>query len=164
MIIFILLISRHGKTRLNKFYIPFNQRERHTIQRDVSCPPLTTQVSSMIIGRSSRLTHFLEWRDYKIVFKRYLSSSYYQICITLLRSRHRKGRQRADCAGYHPPFRRSPWPLLRQRLRAWLDLQLSLGVLYPWGDDHRRSHHGEQQEVDLEDGGAQWQHDGRSFF
>jgi len=28
------------------------------------------QVSSMIIGRSSRLTHFLEWRDYKIVFKR----------------------------------------------------------------------------------------------
>ena len=27
----------------------------------------------MIIGRSSRLTHFLEWRDYKIVFKRYAS-------------------------------------------------------------------------------------------
>ena len=25
----------------------------------------------MIIGRSSRLTHFLEWKDYKIVFKRY---------------------------------------------------------------------------------------------
>eukprot|EP00347_Sterkiella_histriomuscorum_P003720 403363204 len=31
------------------------------------------QISSMIIGRSSRLTHFLEWRDYKIVFKRYAS-------------------------------------------------------------------------------------------
>ena len=27
----------------------------------------------MIIGRSSRLTHFLEWRDYNIVFKRYAS-------------------------------------------------------------------------------------------
>ncbi|CDW71971.1 sigma adaptin [Stylonychia lemnae] len=27
----------------------------------------------MVIGRSSRLTHFLEWRDYKIVFKRYAS-------------------------------------------------------------------------------------------
>ena len=25
----------------------------------------------MVIGRSSRLTHFLEWRDYKIIFKRY---------------------------------------------------------------------------------------------
>ena len=28
----------------------------------------------MIIGRSSRLTHFLEWRDYKIVFKRYYTT------------------------------------------------------------------------------------------
>jgi len=27
----------------------------------------------MIIGRSSRLTQFLEWKDYKIVFKRYAS-------------------------------------------------------------------------------------------
>lgn len=35
--------------------------------------PLTFQISTMIIGRSSRLTHFLEWRDYKIVFKRYAS-------------------------------------------------------------------------------------------
>ena len=25
----------------------------------------------MVIGRSSRLTHFLEWRDYKLIFKRY---------------------------------------------------------------------------------------------
>ena len=25
----------------------------------------------MVIGRSSRLTHFLEWRDYKIIFKRW---------------------------------------------------------------------------------------------
>ena len=32
----------------------------------------------MVIGRSSRLTHFLEWKEFKIVFKRYsptLSSS-----------------------------------------------------------------------------------------
>ena len=64
MIVFILLISRHGKTRLNKYYKPFNQKERTSIQREIS---------SMIIGRSSRLTHFLEWRDYKIVFKRYAS-------------------------------------------------------------------------------------------
>jgi len=41
MIIFILLISRHGKTRLNKFYIPFNQKERHVIQREVLLPSLT---------------------------------------------------------------------------------------------------------------------------
>ena len=34
----------------------------------------------MIIGRSSKLTHFLEWRDYKIVFKRY-ASLYFAACI-----------------------------------------------------------------------------------
>ncbi|TNV72634.1 hypothetical protein FGO68_gene3625 [Halteria grandinella] len=64
MIVFMLLISRHGKTRLNKYYKPFNQKERQSIQKEIS---------TMIIGRSSRLTHFLEWRDYKIVFKRYAS-------------------------------------------------------------------------------------------
>lgn len=31
-----LLISRHGKTRLNKYYKPFNQKERTTIQKEVS--------------------------------------------------------------------------------------------------------------------------------
>lgn len=31
-----LLISRHGKTRLNKYYRPFNQKERTTIQKEVS--------------------------------------------------------------------------------------------------------------------------------
>ena len=31
-----LLISRHGKTRLNKYYKPFNQKERQSIQREVS--------------------------------------------------------------------------------------------------------------------------------
>ena len=34
----------------------------------------------MIIGRSSRLTHFLEWREYKIVFRRY-ASLYFACCI-----------------------------------------------------------------------------------
>ena len=34
----------------------------------------------MVIGRSSKLTHFLEWRDYKIVFKRY-ASLYFVACI-----------------------------------------------------------------------------------
>ena len=35
MIVFILLISRHGKTRLNKYYKPFNQKDRTTIQKEV---------------------------------------------------------------------------------------------------------------------------------
>ena len=34
----------------------------------------------MIIGRSSKMTHFLEWRQYKIVFRRY-ASLYFAACI-----------------------------------------------------------------------------------
>ena len=33
------------------------------------------QIGTMVIGRSSRLTHFLEWREYKIVFKREVRSN-----------------------------------------------------------------------------------------
>ena len=71
MINFILLISRHGKTRMNKYYKDFTQKERTSIQKEIS---------TMVIGRSSKLTHFLEWRDYKIVFKRY-ASLYFVACI-----------------------------------------------------------------------------------
>ena len=71
MINFMLLISRHGKTRLNKYYKHFTQKERQQIQKEIS---------TMVIGRSSKLTHFLEWRDYKIVFKRY-ASLYFVACI-----------------------------------------------------------------------------------
>ena len=44
------------------------------------CFQLLIQIGTMIIGRSSKLTHFLEWRDYKIVFKRY-ASLYFAACI-----------------------------------------------------------------------------------
>ena len=71
MINFILLISRHGKTRMNKYYKHFTQKERQNIQKELS---------TMVIGRSSKLTHFLEWREYKIVFKRY-ASLYFVACI-----------------------------------------------------------------------------------
>ena len=64
MIQFLLLISRHGKTRMNKYYRHYTQKERQVIQREIG---------TIIIGRSSRLTHFLEWREYKLVFKRYAS-------------------------------------------------------------------------------------------
>ena len=102
-----LLISRHGKTRMNKYYKHFTQKERSSIQREVSyiiwylaCVYLQPiydpsnpkllfpqhyfiiilQISTLVIGRSSKLTHFLEWRDYKIVFKRY-ASLYFVACI-----------------------------------------------------------------------------------
>ena len=64
MILFLLLISRHGKIRLSKFFTPFTTKERNKIMKDCS---------GLVIGRSSRLTNFLEYQDFKLVFKRYAS-------------------------------------------------------------------------------------------
>lgn len=36
MIQFLLLISRHGKTRLNKYYRHYTSKERTAIQKEVS--------------------------------------------------------------------------------------------------------------------------------
>ena len=85
MIQFLLLLSRHGKTRMCKYYSPFPEKDRKNIQKEVShTPPFNSfaflQIGTMIIGRSSKLTHFLEWRQYKIVFKRY-ASLYFAACI-----------------------------------------------------------------------------------
>jgi len=36
MIVFLLLISRHGKTRMNKYYRQFTHKERISIQKEVT--------------------------------------------------------------------------------------------------------------------------------
>jgi len=71
MINFFLLISRQGKTRLTKWYHTVSQKEKGRILREVS---------SSVLGRPSRMCNFLEWRDQKIVYKRY-ASLYFVACI-----------------------------------------------------------------------------------
>ncbi|SBT35149.1 AP-1 complex subunit sigma, putative [Plasmodium ovale wallikeri] len=62
MIHFVLLISRQGKTRLAKWYIPLSQKEKAKIIRE------TSQIT---LNRTPKLCNFVEWREYKLVFKRY---------------------------------------------------------------------------------------------
>jgi len=64
MIRFLLLISRQGKSRLTKWYTPYPHKQKSKIGREV-----TTQC----LERQSKLCNFLEWRDGKIVYKRYAS-------------------------------------------------------------------------------------------
>ncbi|KAJ9459141.1 AP-1 complex subunit sigma-2 [Diplonema papillatum] len=64
MIQFILLISRQGKVRLAKWYTPFSGKDKSKAVREIS---------NMVIGRMGKLCNFLEWRDYKIVWRRYAS-------------------------------------------------------------------------------------------
>ena len=58
---FILLISRQGKTRLAKWFVPQPQKERQKTIREIA---------QLVLNRLPKLCNFLEWRDYKLVFKR----------------------------------------------------------------------------------------------
>ena len=64
MIHCIMLINRQGKIRLIKWYESSNIPNRLKYIKDVAIT---------VIGRSSRLCNFLEWGEYKIVYKRYAS-------------------------------------------------------------------------------------------
>lgn len=61
---FLLLISRQGKSRLTKWYQPYPQKQKNKIVREVT---------SQCLERPSKLCNFLEWRDGKVVYKRYAS-------------------------------------------------------------------------------------------
>eukprot|EP01061_Rhynchopus_euleeides_P045495 TRINITY_DN8199_c1_g1_i3.p2 TRINITY_DN8199_c1_g1~~TRINITY_DN8199_c1_g1_i3.p2 ORF type:complete len:149 (+),score=68.16 TRINITY_DN8199_c1_g1_i3:57-503(+) len=71
MIHFVLLVSRQGKVRLAKWYSPFAEQEKAKAVREIS---------TMVIGRQKRLCNFLEWRDYKLVWRRY-ATLHFVACI-----------------------------------------------------------------------------------
>eukprot|EP00697_Spironema_sp_BW2_P008347 gnl/Spiro4/22926_TR11311_c0_g1_i1.p1 gnl/Spiro4/22926_TR11311_c0_g1~~gnl/Spiro4/22926_TR11311_c0_g1_i1.p1 ORF type:complete len:151 (+),score=41.25 gnl/Spiro4/22926_TR11311_c0_g1_i1:62-514(+) len=68
---FLLLINRQGKVRLTKWYTAYTAREKAKNIRDVS---------QMVLNRHPKLCNFLDWQDYKIVYKRY-ASLYFVACI-----------------------------------------------------------------------------------
>jgi len=71
MIHFILLINRQGKTRLVKWYSLYNSRQQARILREIG---------NLVVNRPARLCNFLEWKSYKIVYKRY-ASLYFAMCV-----------------------------------------------------------------------------------
>uniref|UniRef100_A0A6B2LNX6 AP complex subunit sigma n=1 Tax=Arcella intermedia TaxID=1963864 RepID=A0A6B2LNX6_9EUKA len=64
MIHFILLVSRQGKTRLSKWYSAFNAKEKGRIIRETT---------NLVLSRNAKLCNFVEWKKYKIVYRRYAS-------------------------------------------------------------------------------------------
>jgi len=66
-----MLVSRQGKIRLTKWYSPFTQKEKARNCREIS---------NMILTRQQKLCNFLEWRSYKIIYKRY-ASLYFVACV-----------------------------------------------------------------------------------
>eukprot|EP01104_Vermistella_antarctica_P004460 TRINITY_DN14904_c0_g1_i1.p1 TRINITY_DN14904_c0_g1~~TRINITY_DN14904_c0_g1_i1.p1 ORF type:complete len:153 (+),score=30.01 TRINITY_DN14904_c0_g1_i1:116-574(+) len=71
MIHFMLLVSRQGKVRLTKWWSTFTNKEKNRYVREVT---------NMVLNRAPRLCNFLEWKKYKIVYKRY-ASLYFITCV-----------------------------------------------------------------------------------
>lgn len=64
MMHFLLLFSRQGKLRLQKWFVPITEREKKKVIRDMMM---------LVLARQPRSCNFLQWRDLKIVYKRYAS-------------------------------------------------------------------------------------------
>lgn len=59
---FLLLFSRQGKLRLQKWFTPLTEREKKKVTRDMMM---------LVLGRPPRSCNFLQWRDLKIVYRRW---------------------------------------------------------------------------------------------
>uniref|UniRef100_A0A8C1WGU6 AP complex subunit sigma n=1 Tax=Cyprinus carpio TaxID=7962 RepID=A0A8C1WGU6_CYPCA len=68
---FMLLFSRQGKLRLQKWYVPLSDTQKKKISREVI---------QIVLARKPKMCSFLEWRDLKIVYKRSENHTYY-ICL-----------------------------------------------------------------------------------
>ena len=71
MIHCLMLINRQGKIRLVKWFDVTQITDKYKYMRDVAVT---------IIGRSSRLCNFMEWGEYKIIYKRYASLYFITLC------------------------------------------------------------------------------------
>nr|CAD7454958.1 unnamed protein product [Timema tahoe] len=58
---FMLLFSRQGKLRLQKWYVAHPDKLKKKITREL----ITT-----ILARKPKMSSFLEWKDVKVVYKR----------------------------------------------------------------------------------------------
>ncbi|KAM4695336.1 AP-1 complex subunit sigma-3 isoform 2-T2 [Discoglossus pictus] len=64
MIRFLLLFSRQGKLRLQKWYVTLPDKEKQKISRELV---------HTILSRSPKMSSFVDWKDLKLVYKRYAS-------------------------------------------------------------------------------------------
>lgn len=57
-------MSRQGKVRLAKWYSTYNQKERTRVVKEIT---------PLILSRPLKLCNFLDWKNLKLVYKRYAS-------------------------------------------------------------------------------------------
>lgn len=59
-----LLLSRQGKVRLSKWFETYSMKEKNKIVKEVT---------TLILGRRSKMCNFVEYKTSKIVYRRYAS-------------------------------------------------------------------------------------------
>ena len=75
MLRFVLLQNRAGKTRLSKYYNKFSDEETRKIEAEVH--RIVTQREG---ANASSMCSFVEWRNYKLVYRRY-AGLFFTMCI-----------------------------------------------------------------------------------
>ncbi|KXZ56323.1 hypothetical protein GPECTOR_1g285 [Gonium pectorale] len=71
MIRFILLQNRAGRTRLSKYYVPIEEKERRKLEYEIH---------RLVVNRDPKHTNFLEFRTHKVVYRRY-AGLFFSMCI-----------------------------------------------------------------------------------
>ena len=71
MIRFLLLQNRQGKTRLAKYYAPLADDEKHQLEYEVH---------RLVVNREPKFTNFVEYRSYKIIYRRY-AGLFFSLCV-----------------------------------------------------------------------------------
>jgi len=64
MITYVLLVSRQGKVRLAKWFQTLPPKQKAKIVKDVT---------QLVLARRTRMCNFLEYKDTKVVYRRYAS-------------------------------------------------------------------------------------------
>ena len=64
MMHFMLLFSRQGKLRLQKWFTAYPEKQKKKIAREVI---------TLVLNRKPKSCAFIEWKDMKLVYKRYAS-------------------------------------------------------------------------------------------
>jgi len=71
MIHFLLVQNRQGKTRLSKWYTPYDDAEKRK---------LSEEIHRLVNSRETKFTNFVEFRTYKIVYRRY-AGLFFCMCV-----------------------------------------------------------------------------------